>query len=83
MKKLLMIIPMVALLASCGVNPHEARRILEEQGMTDVKIGGYSLFGCSKGDNFSSSFTATSVKGNRVRGVICGGVFKGYTVRFN
>ena len=54
----------------------------DEHGFTDVKIGGYSPFGCSESDDTCTEFTAK--RGDRaVRGVVgCGYLFKGCTVRF-
>lgn len=83
MKKTLLAFAAVALLAGCGVNPEQATRILESQGYTEVRIGGYAFFGCSEHDSFRSKFTATGANGQQVNGVICGGLLKGYTVRFD
>lgn len=82
MKKIATIACMLAL-AGCGVDPGKAKRILEGQGMTDVVIGGYAFWGCSDKDTFKSSFTAKDIKGQPVSGVICSGMLKGYTVRFD
>lgn len=82
MKKILFALPVVALLASCGVNPHAAKSAIEAYGMTNVEIGGYAFFGCGK-DDFSSSFKATGVNGKPVSGVVCSGLLKGVTVRFD
>jgi hypothetical protein len=73
----------LSILAGCGVDPVKAKRILEGQGMTDVVIGGYPFWGCSDKDTFKSSFTAKDSRGHDVSGVVCGGVLKGYTVRFD
>lgn len=70
-------------LSSCGVNPTEATRALEAQGMTDVKIQGYAFWGCAESDEFASKFEATGANGNAVSGVVCSGWFKGVTVRFD
>lgn len=82
MKKLALILASTALLAGCGVNPNEATAALEAQGLTDVKLGGYSLFGCSEKDTFRSKFEAVGVNGKPVSGVVCSGLLKGVTVRF-
>lgn len=83
MKKLLMVIPLTIMLASCGVNESKAVRVLEAQGMTNVRITGYSWFGCTKGDNFSSNFTATGANGKPISGSVCSGLLKSMTVRFD
>lgn len=82
MKKLIAF-AFLSLLASCGVNEAKGKRILESQGLSNVLIGGYAFWGCGQDDDFASTFTAKDSKGNDVSGVVCGGVFKGYTVRFD
>lgn len=83
MKKLLALAAVAALLSSCGVNPDKGRAALEAQGITNIEIGSYSFFGCSKGDSYSSSFTGTGANGKPVSGVLCGGILKGITVRYD
>ena len=73
----------IALLASCTVDPGKATRALEAQGITQIRLGGYSVFGCSKGDNFSSKFTGLGANGKPVSGVVCSGWMKGTTVRYD
>jgi hypothetical protein len=85
MKKLTMIAALAAttLIAGCGVNPDSAKRSLEAQGITQVQIGGYPFWGCSKGDNFASKFTGIGANGKPVSGVLCSGFLKGITVRYD
>lgn len=71
------------LIASCGVNPTTATRALEAQGLTNVRIEGYSWLGCGKEDTFASNFSATGVSGAAVTGQVCQGLFKGTTVRYD
>lgn len=82
MKKLIAI-ACLSLLAGCGVNEVKAKRILESQGLSDVIIGGYTILGCGKEDTYRSSFTAKDAHGQNISGVVCGGMLKGYTVRFD
>lgn len=70
------------LLTSCGVDEDKAIKALESQGMTNIKITGFAIFGCSKDDSFRSNFTATGVNGKTVSGTLCSGFLKGTTVRF-
>lgn len=70
------------MLAGCGVDTSAARRALEAQGLTQIKIGGYSWYGCGQEDNFRSEFTAIGTNGKPVRGVVCSGLWKGITVRY-
>jgi hypothetical protein len=72
-----------ACLGGCGVNERAAKTTLEAQGMTNVEIGGYPLWGCDEGDTFKSKFTATGASGQPVSGVLCSGFLKGITVRFD
>jgi hypothetical protein len=83
MKKIAIIASMGLMLASCGVNPDKAKHALESQGIKNPVIGGYAFFGCDEKDNFRSSWTGTGADGKPVSGVICGGILKGLTVRFD
>jgi hypothetical protein len=67
---------------SCS-DPDTARRVLDENGYTDVEIGGYDAFGCAKDDDYTTTFAATSPGGRRVHGVVCSSLWsKGATIRF-
>lgn len=83
MTKLHIVLTAIAVMAlsACGVNPQKATSALEAQGYTDVKIGGYSFWGCGDKDDFRSSFTATGVNGKPVEGVVCASWLKGITIR--
>ncbi|QIG75686.1 hypothetical protein EVC20_115 [Rhizobium phage RHph_Y2_17_1] len=72
----------VALLSSCRVDEQDAMRVLADNGLKDIQLKGGSWFGCSKGDTYNTEFVATAPSGRRVEGVICGGLLKGYTVRY-
>lgn len=52
-------------------------------GLTDVKPGGYGWFACGEDDRFATKFTAKNAKGEPVKGVVCSGILKGATVRFD
>lgn len=82
MKRLLIA---VALLAAVGCTDQKtARRVLEDQGYTEVSVGGFDAFGCSDDDTYATKFTATSPNGKRISGVVCSSQFlKGSTVRFH
>ena len=84
MKKPLLALALVFALSGCfPMGEESATRAVEAMGLTDVKIEGMAVFGCSNDDNFRSRFSATNPKGQRVTGVVCGGFFKGSTVRFD
>ena len=72
---------LIALLATGCTDADGARRSLQEQGYTQVQTEGYSWFGCGKGDTFATRFSAKSVAGLQVKGVVCSDWFKGTTIR--
>lgn len=77
----LIIYGVVVALIGCS-QPDKTVSILEAQGFTNVKTQGFSIFGCGQDDNFSTKFTAEK-DGKTVSGVVCGGILKGSTVRFD
>ena len=79
---LLMILAIVTLAMSGNVDPAAARRALEAQGLTNIRLDGYSFFGCDGRETYSTAFRATGANGKRVSGVVCSGIFKGVTVRY-
>lgn len=81
MKRLALILAMAAL-AGCTDEP-AALKALSASGFTDIKITGYSFFGCDKHDTFSTGFEARGPSGQFVSGVVCSGYFKGATIRFD
>jgi len=60
----------------------KAKELLEKQGYENVRMTGYKAFACGKDDMTSRGFDATSPNGSQVEGVVCCGLFKGCTVRF-
>lgn len=78
------IIIMCALLTSCATEA-DRRNAAEALGLSDYHETGPALFECSEDDSIlaSASFTATSQKGQPVKGVVCcGPIMKSCTVRF-
>lgn len=71
----------VSLTACFPMKDETARRALESQGLTDIQFHGIALIGCGEKDMFRKKFTATTMHGTAVSGVVCGGVLKGATVR--
>jgi len=82
MKKLIMGIICLALLAGC-TDATKARTILEAQGYTQVHITGYRPWACSEEDFFKTGFTALTPTAQRITGTVCSGLLKGATVRFD
>lgn len=70
-------------LCLAGCDESGAKRAIEDFGLSDVTLGGMPWFGCGNDDNafYNHSFEARNTKGRPVKGVVCGGPFKGYTVR--
>jgi hypothetical protein len=86
MKRIILALPVLAVaaaLSSCGVDQGSATRSLNAMGITNVKLGGYAIFGCGEKDTFRSTFTGIGANGQPVEGVVCSGMFKGVTVRFD
>lgn len=70
-------------IAGCSDSEH-ATRVLQQSGYSQIKIGGYSFFGCSEDDTYHTSFTAVGPTGHQVSGVVCSGLFfKGSTIRLD
>lgn len=80
MKKIALALTVLLALSAC-TDPKAARKALEDQGYTSIITKGYAFMGCGKGDVFSTSFEAISMAGKTVKGVVCGGWFKGSTIR--
>ena len=82
--KIILAAAIVATLTGCApMNADKARRAVEAVGVTDVQINGIAILGCGEKDMFRSKFTGKDSKGNPVSGAVCGGFFKGATVRFD
>ena len=58
-----------------------AKLQIEQAGYTDVTVTGHAWFGCGQGDLQSQQFTAIGLNQKPVEGYLCGGWFKGRTVR--
>lgn len=69
----------------CTAPDSDVIRVLEDQGMSDIKLTGHRFIGCGKEDTTSDGFEATAMSGRRVSGVVCGsfGWGKSYTVRYD
>ena len=57
-------------------------RLMRQEGITQWKDTGYEIWGCGEGDSFHEGFSGTK-NGVPVNGVVCGGLMKAYTVRYN
>ena len=79
---LLLVICAAALLLNGCTRPDAARRMLEQNGYTNIEITGYSFFMCSDSDSFSTGFKAKAPNGRQVEGAVCDAFLKGATIRF-
>ena len=71
----------LTLLCGCTVSQKDIERLMKQEGITDWKDDGYAPLGCSDDDDFHSKFHGTK-NGQPVTGFICGGITKGYTIRY-
>lgn len=58
------------------------KKILTDNGYTDVEVKGYGWVACGRDEIYSTEFTAISSSGYRVKGTVCKGFLKGSTIRF-
>lgn len=78
MKKLIII---SLLLIGC-TNEHEARRVLDNDGVTDVQMTGYKWFACGDHDFYHTGFSGKR-NGKNIEGIVCSGlIFKASTIRY-
>ena len=79
---------MIALLVIFSVSkgcsrPDHARKVLEDQGYTEIRITGWRPFMAGEKESYSTGFEAISPSGKEVSGAVTGGLFKGSTIRFD
>jgi len=74
---------------SCGNSIPQERAVnaLRANGFTDVEVTKrsvvfVSLRGCDKSDNVKFDAMVTNSRGERVHVIVCGGIFKGMTIRY-
>lgn len=79
---ILIIVGILVFLPTGDIN--KTREILEAQGIKELDIErSYAprFRGCSEGDSYG--FLFQGIQNNRqVTGIVCGGLWKGYTVRY-
>lgn len=66
---------------SCDTSPERYHTALRALGFTHVELTGRAWFGCD-GEEYNTRFSAISVSGQPVVGIVCCGVWKECTVRF-
>lgn len=77
----LIIVSLVVFSPALLSNPSEGKRILEEQGYTNVRFLGVSYTSCGTGDIRQDRFEVTNPKSTFIV-TVCSGLWKGYTIRF-
>ena len=70
-------------LSACAPSDERAIRALEGAGFTNIELGLYQFMACSDDDKFNVAFTADNIRGQRVSGAVCCGMFKRCTVRLD
>lgn len=81
MKFLIAMILICLALMSC-TNSEKAIDVLSKQGYKNIEITGYEFGACAEEDVFHTGFIAVSPSGYAVGGVVCSGLLKGSTIRF-
>ena len=76
---LLLVLSGIALLAFPP--REEMQRAVQDFGFRDVHLTGFAILGCSEQDAFRQKWSGRNAAGRPVRGVVCGGLAKGWTVR--
>lgn len=84
-----LIVALAAAQFSCGnsIPQERAVKALEAQGFSDVKITKRSVVfvnfcGCDQSDIVKFDAMVTNSRGERVHLIVCGGIFKGMTIRY-
>lgn len=78
----IILIAMMVQIGGCS-DPEGAKRVLRQQGFTEVEITGWRPFSASKGDTYSTGFRAKAPNGEPVTGAVTSGFWKGHTVRLD
>jgi hypothetical protein len=67
-----------------GLSDEEgAKRVLDNEGYTNVQMTGTNSFSCGGGDLYRTGFKATNLNKKSVEGTVCSGIFKGNTIRLD
>lgn len=81
MKQRLLLITIACISTGCTVDSQSLQRLAKQEGISQFVDQGYAWWGCGEGDTFHSAFSGVK-NGQPVKGYICGGFLKGYTVRY-
>jgi hypothetical protein len=61
---------------------NKGKKLLEDQGYTEVVNTGHSFFCCDEKDTYSTGFKCKDKQGNVVKGCFCSSLTKGVTIRY-
>lgn len=81
MRKLMLAVVLAASLSACAPKKEDIIYDIEAFGFSDVVIGKWTTWSCGRDDSWGYYFTATNPAGRQIKGVVCGGLNKGSTVR--
>ena len=74
---------MLLVLVSCSQSPETVERYMKAHGDCEkVEDHGWGFFGCGKEDFYKNKFTCYK-KGKSYEGILCSGLFKGTTIRWD
>lgn len=65
-----------------GIAPADFARLMRQEAITEAQPVSVSLFSCGEGDGFATGFRGIK-NGQPVKGVICSGIFKSNTIRYD
>ena len=82
MIKILLVLIASLLLSGCSLSePDKTKRLLEQEGYTNIETIGYAWFSCGQDDFFATGFIAEK-NGHHIEGTVCSGlIFKNSTIR--
>lgn len=80
--KIILAILLILSMAAC-TNGKKSYKVLENEGYKNIRITGWKAFKCSEDDLYSTGFEADNANNKHVSGTVCGGGFKGYTIRID
>jgi hypothetical protein len=79
--RLLLVLASLLALSGCAVDQKDMARLMRQEGDYRVAANRCDLFLCGHGDLTSETFEGVK-NGQPVKGVVCGGALKAYTIRY-
>lgn len=78
----LLVMALIMLFTIVDDGGEHAHRAIQNQGMTDIRMGDHAWFACADYET-ATNFTAVNPQGERVEGVVCCGLWmKACTIRW-